>query len=70
MVPETVPVVDHPKLAEVEVVEAPGPEVIVTVGALPVGVEDVIVQLYVAERLPNELPTVTVKVWAPAARPE
>jgi hypothetical protein len=42
---DTVPVVDHTKLADVEVVEAPGPEVIVTVGALPVGVEDVIVQL-------------------------
>jgi hypothetical protein len=54
------PVAAHAKLALVEVVVVCGVEVSDTVGADPVGGGDVIVQVYVAELLPNAFETVTL----------
>ena len=63
------PPVDQPKLALVEVVDAGGVLVSVTVGAPLEDDEDVTCHVYVAEELPAELATVTRNVCVPTARP-
>ncbi len=68
VVVETVPVVDQPNVAVVDVVDDAGPLPRLTVGALGVGAV-VTVQLYDALALPAEFATVTRNECAPAASP-